>query len=340
MIVTSPWYKYTLFFIFYICISCNTTDEKVLLSSTGLPGTIILVNYTNIVPQKIDTNFKNFFNDYQYGLPQAEKKFDITMVDAKNFSKTFKTFRNIFLVQKTDSAQPSLKIKRNVWAESQQVFYFNITREQDLINLIVHNKEKITTYINHKEREKIISRNLQFGNNALTDSIKSRFNIILNIQEGYEKVLLDSNFCWIRLDRERSIGGYSHPIIQALTLSVVPYTDTSQLSIQYLVQHRDSICKKYILGSIEGSYMETNTKFITPTQSRFFYQNYYVSEIRGLWRMKNGVNMGGPFIQVTFTDTTHNTLYIFDGYVFAPQFNKREYLREIEAIIYSFNVKS
>ena len=45
--------------------------------------------------------------------------------------------------------------------------------------------------------------------------------------------------------------------------------------------------------------------------------------------------MGGPFVSITTLDTKNSRMITIDGYVFAPEFDKREYLREVEAIIKS-----
>ena len=53
-----------------------------------------------------------------------------------------------------------------------------------------------------------------------------------------------------------------------------------------------------------------------------------------MWNMENAF-MGGPFVQYAFVDKTEEKLICVDGYVFAPKFEKREFLRELEAIALS-----
>jgi len=53
-----------------------------------------------------------------------------------------------------------------------------------------------------------------------------------------------------------------------------------------------------------------------------------------LWNMENAF-MGGPFVHYAFVDKTGKQLICVDGYVFAPKFDKREFLRELEAIALS-----
>ena len=48
--------------------------------------------------------------------------------------------------------------------------------------------------------------------------------------------------------------------------------------------------------------------------------------------MKNGF-MGGPYINYSMVDEKRNRVICIDGYVYCPKFDKREYLREQEALI-------
>lgn len=49
--------------------------------------------------------------------------------------------------------------------------------------------------------------------------------------------------------------------------------------------------------------------------------------------------MGGPFITYGFYDEASGRNYLIDGMVFAPNFNKREFIRQLEVIAYSFRTR-
>ena len=48
--------------------------------------------------------------------------------------------------------------------------------------------------------------------------------------------------------------------------------------------------------------------------------------------------MGGPFVNYTFYDESTERIYMIDGMVFAPGFDKREFLRHVEAIAHTFRL--
>jgi hypothetical protein len=45
--------------------------------------------------------------------------------------------------------------------------------------------------------------------------------------------------------------------------------------------------------------------------------------------------MGGPFCSLTVYDSTRARLVTVEGYAYAPYFDKREYVRQIEAVVRS-----
>ena len=62
-----------------------------------------------------------------------------------------------------------------------------------------------------------------------------------------------------------------------------------------------------------------------------------MAELRGLWRTENAF-MGGPFLSYTVLDEKRNRVVTAEGFVFAPSLDKRNYVRELEAIIQSVEI--
>ena len=64
----------------------------------------------------------------------------------------------------------------------------------------------------------------------------------------------------------------------------------------------------------------------------------YAAELRGLWKMENGISMGGPFVSITTLDEKRNKVVTVEGFVFAAGLEKRNYLRQVEAIVLSLEI--
>jgi hypothetical protein len=63
----------------------------------------------------------------------------------------------------------------------------------------------------------------------------------------------------------------------------------------------------------------------------------FLVELRGLWRLENAF-MGGPFLSHTILDEKNNRIVTIEGFVYAPSLDKRNYVRELEAILQTFEV--
>jgi hypothetical protein len=69
------------------------------------------------------------------------------------------------------------------------------------------------------------------------------------------------------------------------------------------------------------------------------FNDNYASEMRGLWRVENDF-MGGPFISLSVLDASRRRVITVEGNVYAPKNEKRNYLRQLEAMIYSMEFPS
>lgn len=63
----------------------------------------------------------------------------------------------------------------------------------------------------------------------------------------------------------------------------------------------------------------------------------YAIESRGLWKFKNPIS-GGNFISLTVIDEELGRIVTVDGYAFAPNFDKRPIVQDLEALVYSLDL--
>ena len=70
---------------------------------------------------------------------------------------------------------------------------------------------------------------------------------------------------------------------------------------------------------------------IIPSYEEGTFEGLFSMEIRGLWKIENDY-MGGPFYSLTVVDTANARLLTVEGYAYAPYFDKRPYIREVEGL--------
>ena len=59
--------------------------------------------------------------------------------------------------------------------------------------------------------------------------------------------------------------------------------------------------------------------------------------MRGLWKMV-GDMMGGPFVSHARLDEKNQRVVVAEGFVYAPETDKRNFIRRIEAALYTLRL--
>lgn len=316
-------------------------------------GEIVLVMPEQYRNSSAWESVENTVGKAQYGLPQEEPAFNIVSVNANDFSSIFKTHRNILFADiSTSHKQAASELKRNVFAKGQLMIKITVPDTGSFAAFMQTYGQSISVLFQQEEIERLAEKNSKAGNKELAAKIRSAYGISLCPEEGYALSKEDSNFFWLRSEKGRNLGGYEHQVSKGILVYWYSYTDTSMFSTEKLLAVKDSIGKRYISGSQPNSYMVTSYKLMPPEAKRLTYrpaagatgENAKVSlpkifaiEIRGLWRMENDF-MGGPFISLSMLDEKRGRILTAEGYVFAPQFDKINYLREVEAVIKTVRV--
>lgn len=102
----------------------------------------------------------------------------------------------------------------------------------------------------------------------------------------------------------------------------------------------DDLLETFARGSYDSSYVQIDTR--RPLESdTTTLAGRPALETRGIWYMTDDL-MGGPFVRYAFVDPATDRLYVYYGMVFAPdrEYDKREFLRQMEAIAYTFRTRA
>lgn len=92
--------------------------------------------------------------------------------------------------------------------------------------------------------------------------------------------------------------------------------------------------KKYVPGMFENTYM-TTSEFFTPQIEYMRYRGIHFVQTRGMWEVKNDF-MGGPFVSHSFYTPDGKDIMVLEAFVYAPRYDKRQYLRQVESLLYSW----
>ncbi len=317
----------TSFSLIVLFNSCNFKNSGI-PASTGKTSEILVVIDKDKWDSKIGSTIRDFFGQDYEMLNQAEPKYTLPNITPANLndSKMFRSHRNIFIVDiKKNITKPIVEIEKNFWAKPQIII--KITAPDDTVWLeeFENRKETFLALYDKVEKQRITEAFSKIENVSIRKKLMKDYHISMIVPKEFYIAIEKPNFMWLRKEAQS--------FSQGILLYFYNYTDTIAFNYNRIIEVRDSITKLYIPGSIDNSYMTTSNA-IKPKSTPINFNNSYAVETRGLWQTE-GDFMGGPFISLTTVDEKRNRVVTAEGYVYFPNNDKRDKLKQMEAIIYT-----
>ncbi|MCA1741058.1 MAG: DUF4837 family protein, partial [Bacteroidales bacterium] len=113
---------------------------------------------------------------------------------------------------------------------------------------------------------------------------------------------------------------------------------TSRIGCIELANLTEKVTSAEVKGPDGGSFMIIEKQIPVSCRSFRRHGTDYI-EMRGLWTLEGGF-MGGPFISYAFIDEETSRAVVVTGFVYAPKEEKRELLRQVEALMYTLRKAS
>lgn len=313
--------------LLFLLNSCSQEQKEkaVLPSSSGDPGQILLIMQDRYKETKIYDTIKGVFQQEQVGLPQSEPIFDLITIPPIAFKNVLKRHRNIITFKIGEKyKEPQILLRDNIYARPQTYMEIVAPTEEEFIRYFNEKSGLILNHFHKIEIQRIRNTYKKLANNDDMKVLRKEYNVLLTFPNSYKIAAKYDDFVWISHERSN--------MSQGIFIYEYPYIDTLQLTKDALLEKRDEMLKKYVPGPRDSSYMTTEYRTELRHTVSTILNGVYTSEIRGLWRVE-GDFMGGPFISLTTVDEKRNRLVTVEGFVYAPKYDKREYLRQLEAII-------
>jgi len=316
--------------ILIVLFGCNSADKTFMAGSGGKAGELVIVVDNKVWESNVGDTLRHTLAQAQMALPQPEPLFTLIKVPTNGFSDLFKMHRNILYIKiKPDIKNPGISMHEDKWAKNQMLIYINAPNEETFLTLFNENKYKIISSILKAERERTQLTQKMLEEYKVRETLVKEHKISLVAPKGFNIDVDSATFVWI--------SHTEHEMDQGLLIYYYPYMDESDLEKENLINKRNEVLKRHVHGSAKGSYMATED--LVPVYYNSFYKKngLYIAELRGLWKLEKGF-MGGPFISHTTIDTVYNRVVTAEGYVFAPNRDKRNLLRQLEAILYTLEI--
>ncbi|AWW29388.1 DUF4837 domain-containing protein [Echinicola strongylocentroti] len=333
------------------CTEGEDGDNSNKPRARGASGEILLVIDSLKYKGPVGDALKGIFEEDIKGLVREETLFDMRKVDPRSMTRILKMAYNIVYVTTFDdkkpgsrmisnqfspqskekaAADPSLFMLRNEdeFARGQEVVYLFGNNEEDLINNLRKNKEKLQNLFEVRERNRLGEVILSRTNGAVQTKGEEILGLDLTVPASYQFVKEEENFLWARQPT---------PTTKRADISLIfyqtDYTSEEQVFPENLIAFRDQILKTRVFGDPEkpNSYLETE-KQIVPSFRNMEIDGHYAIEMRGQWKTHT-ISMGGSFVSYAVVDEAKGKLYYLEGFLYYPSETHKKALREIEAIL-------
>lgn len=321
--------KLSLIFLILIASisSCKKTTKGLMPVVTGKSGEMIVLSSKTLWDGTVGDSIKAIFNDIQIGMPQDEPVMDLFHLNRAAFTSMFKTHRSILEIKISKSVKKTkLVVKDNMYAKTQAYMRIEAPNMNDMIKVLNDNRTKILAYFLRGERNRKISVIKKAPVQEIFDLLKKDEKFTLSFPSGYKVRKDEMDFFWASKETPESSQG--------MFIYTYDYLSEDAFSKEAIMAKRNYMLKSLVPGPSKGSYMTTEKNFPISFRHFDFLGNYAV-ESRGLWKLENDF-MGGPFVNVSFLDTVNNRVICMDAYVYRPNKDKRELLRELEAVMYTY----
>lgn len=310
--------------------SCSQEQRKkaLLPNISGKAGEVIVVIGQNDWEGAVGTVLRDSLTCDFPQLPQREPLFTLVNVPQSAFGSMFQIHRNIIIINiNKDVTEPGVVYRNDVWAAPQTVIRVNAPDSETAVEILKENNTTIVGMLEEAERDRMIRNARKYEQQGIAPVVTEMVGGSPHFPSGYRIKKKTDNFIWVTYDPEYVSQGifiYKYPVVKGQDM----------MSPQSLLTENSLMLMDNVPGMFENTYM-TMSSFAPPTIKYMKYRGLEFAEIRGLWEVHNDY-MGGPFVTHVFYSPDGEYMIGLEGFVYAPKFDKRHYLRQVESIIYSF----
>lgn len=324
--------KKTITFLSFVCfmmiLSACGNKSVFTPTSSGRPYEVLVVVNADMWESPAGRALFDVLDTNVPGLPQPERSFRISNTDPKHFNQILRIFRNIIIVDISPNyTQSKMKYSRDVYAVPQMIMTIQSPDEQSFVDFVHQHSQTIVNFFTRVEMNREIELLKKKHNEMVSNYVDSIFGCDIWIPTELQSKKVGKDFFWTSTNRVNADLNF--------VMYAYPYVDKNTFTLNYFIHKRDSVMKINIPGEREGMYMETDSLHVSSKD--ISVRGDYAMEVRGLWDVKNDI-MGGPFVSHARVDQVNGRVVVVEVFVFSPDKLKRDYMRKMEAALYTLKL--
>ena len=307
-------------------VSCGNS-KNVLPGVSGKAGEVIVVIEKAHWDGELGDALREYLACDCDFLPQPEPLYNLAYVTPAGFTNMFQSHRNIIMVHiDQDVKEDGITFYNNKWARPQCIIMINAKGLDEAVAVVRRDYEKIRARLDQAERDRVVASARLYEAKEIRENVAERFGGSIVFPSGYVIKKINDSFAWI--------GNDNTYVYKDILVYRYPANGKDDLQPETIIAQRNRILKENVPGMFDGTYM-TTSQVAEPKVSYINYKGHDFAETRGFWEVENDF-MGGPFVSHSFYSLDGSEILVFEAFVYAPKYDKRQYMRQTESLLYSF----
>jgi len=338
-----------------LLISCSdkggtTKNEEnpLLPPANGEIGEIVMAIDSSQWAGEVGDALKNHLQIPMEALPQDELMFDLKKVSPLKLNGVLQKAKNLlYVITLDDPTKESralrrlvtkealqkinqdtsrfLKVSRNQFANGQIVMFLFARDSRLLARKIENNAAYIRSIFENEERERIKKRLFAARKEEIENVLQKDHGYRIKVPYGYDLATNLKNFSWVR-----QLGA------QANKNFFIYYEDyDTPYQLDRIADLREEITSTYLRDSEKPEIYITQQSILPMITDTITFKNKFALRNKGLWKISDASG-GGPYVSYVIVDEKKRKLFYIEGYVYAPGAEKKNLLREMDAILSTF----
>jgi hypothetical protein len=284
--------------------------------------------------------------------PQPEPLFTLVYEPIHRLPE-YRRHKNILIIAPLDGTGPTAEYMNNALSEGvrqvimngeefvinrynsnahgQIMMFLTAPTLQDVYNNIMYESDRLFYFISNfaLQREvQTITSERRYAKRELSEKFRTTYDWAMYIQNDYFLAMEneDEQFVWLRrqtpADMERWI--FIHWIENG-SPDILQDTFVRNTRNRLTGQFMQTVDDKASVQIAPEYYVSETVNF----------KGRYAIKTRGLWRFSD-YSGGGPFINYTLYDEVSGRIYMIDGSIFAPRYEKKKLILQVQALLNTF----
>jgi len=229
-----------------------------------------------------------------------------------------------------DDGKEHVFVQKDLWYRGQVVSHLTARSIAELGDYLLTNGPKLEYYFRQAWDERERARMLNLPREEEVEAhLRSEYAFSLAVIRNWFIAKDSSEINTVLLRRQ-------HPAHTERWLMVhwMDTTNTALLTSSFALELRDRLTEILYRTYDDSTWAVVDT--VNHLQfDEVNFQDRFAIRMKGLWRMQD-FSMGGPFVSYLFYDETQQRIYFLDGSVFAPRYEKKKLIQDVDVMMKTF----